>query len=138
MAKSNRICFLCGKKYLYCNTCGSDINKPSWYTMWCSETCKDLDRILAAHTMQQITTEEAKNKIENLKLNNINFIDENVKKHYNEIMSYEIQNDKNNVEEKKDNNITSVKIDDVEKSYKENIALKTKTNNVKMQNNKKK
>lgn len=138
MAKSNRICFLCGKKYSYCNTCGSDINKPSWYTMWCSETCKDLDRILAAHTMQQITTEEAKNKIENLKLNNINFIDENVKKHYNEIMSYEIQNDKNNVEEKKDNNITSVKIDDVEKSYKENIALKTKTNNVKMQNNKKK
>lgn len=88
MAKTNKICFLCGTKYHYCPTCNSDINKPSWYAMWCSEQCKDLDRILAAHTTKQISTEEAKDKIKDLKLKNIKFNDENVERHYNEIMSY--------------------------------------------------
>lgn len=138
MAKSNRICFLCGKKYSYCNTCGTDINKPSWYTMWCSENCKNLDQILAAHTMKQITTEEAKKKIEDLKLNNVKFADENVEKHYNEIMSYNVKNeeiDKNNKSvrdnESIDNDITS-------KSSNVKTISKAKVVNTKSQNDKKK
>ena len=138
MAKSNRICFLCGKKYSYCNTCGEDVNKPSWYTMWCSETCKDLDRILAAHTMQQITTEEAKNKIENLKLENINFIDENVKKHYDEIMMY--NSDKNNIDNENQNKYVKTKNDTVTTTTQAKVVSKSKqkNSNIKFNEDKKK
>lgn len=111
MAKTNRICFLCGKHYRYCPTCSPDINKPSWYVMWCSEQCKDLDQILAAHTMKHITTEEAKEKIELLKLNEINFEDKDVKRHYDEIMSYtsdeKVESSK---ETKEDNNTDKAKV----------------------------
>ena len=132
MAKSNRICFLCGKKYSYCNTCGTDINKPSWYTMWCSENCKNLDQILAAHTMKQITTEEAKKKIEDLKLNNVKFADENVEKHYNEIMSYNIK------DEKVDKDNKSIDNDTTSKSSNVRTISKAKAVNEKSQNDKKK
>lgn len=131
MAKSNRICFLCGKKYSYCNTCGTDINKPSWYTMWCSENCKNLDQILAAHTMKQITTEEAKKKIEDSKLNNVKFADENVEKHYNEIMSY-IK------DEKVDKDNKSIDNDTTSKSSNVKVISKAKVVNTKSQNDKKK
>lgn len=131
MAKSNRICFLCGKKYSYCNTCGTDINKPSWYTMWCSEDCKNLDQILAAHTMKQNTTEEAKKKIEDLKLNNVKFADENVEKHYNEIMSY-IK------DEKVDKDNKSIDNDTTSKSSNVRTISKAKAVNAKSQNDKKK
>lgn len=131
MAKSNRICFLCGKKYSYCNTCGTDINKPSWYTMWCSENCKNLDQILAAHTMKQITTEEAKKKIEDLKLNNVKFADENVEKHYNEIISY-IK------DEKVDKDNKSIDNDTTSKSSNVKVISKAKVVNTKSQNDKKK
>lgn len=131
MAKSNRICFLCGKKYSYCNTCGTDINKPSWYTMWCSENCKNLDQILAAHTMKQITTEEARKKIEDLKLNNVKFADENVEKHYNEIMSY-IK------DEKVDKDNKSIDNDTTSKSSNVKVISKAKVVNTKSQNDKKK
>lgn len=89
MAKSNKICYLCGKKYHYCPTCSPDINKPSWYAMWCSEECKNLDQILASHTLKQISIEEAKEKINALKLKDVKFVDDNVEKHYNEIMQSE-------------------------------------------------
>lgn len=131
MAKTNKVCFLCGKKYHYCPTCSSDINKPSWYAMWCSEQCKDLDQILAAHTMKQITIEETKKKIEDLKLSNVKFVDENVEKHYNEIMSYKAKDE----ESKKvnDDNTTIANSNSSEKT-----TSKTKVVNTKSQNDKKK
>lgn len=88
MAKLNKICFCCGKKYSYCPTCYPDMNKPSWYMMWCSEQCKDLDNILAKHTMGNITTEEAKKRIQKLKLKEISFANESIKNHYENIMNY--------------------------------------------------
>lgn len=135
MAKTNKVCFLCGKKYHYCPTCSPDINKPSWYAMWCSEQCKDLDQILAAHTMNQITIEETKKKIEDLKLNNINFADKNVEKHYNEIMSYKIKDEETKEETKKvdDGNTTTTNSNSSEKT-----TSKAKVVNTRFQNDKKK
>ena len=56
MAKSNRVCFLCKNSYSYCPTCNADINKPSWYALWCGDVCKELNDILSAHTAKKITT----------------------------------------------------------------------------------
>lgn len=111
MAKSNRQCFLCGKKYHYCPTCSPDINKPSWYAMWCSETCKNLDNILAAHTVGKITIEEAKKQVETLSLNDMEFADEAVKVHYEQIIQY--KEIKDNKEEDKIEGRDKVKVSDV-------------------------
>lgn len=128
MARSNKICFLCGRKYHYCPTCSPDINKPSWYAMWCSEECKNLDQILAAHTMKHITTEEAQVKIKELKLKNVEFTDENVEKHYYEVMSYKIKNEESQKDIKENKATTSTS----------KILPKSKIESTNVQNNKKK
>ena len=58
--------------------------------MWCSEQCKNLDNIVAAHRSDKITTEEAKKRIEklNINVNDIEFARETLKKYFNKIMNY--------------------------------------------------
>lgn len=85
MAK-NRTCTLCGKKYSYCPTCSADLEKPSWYALWDSENCMKLDDILVRHTLKKITTDEAKNLIIENKLDTLAISDNDIKKHYNEIL----------------------------------------------------
>ena len=116
MAKPNRKCFFCGKEYHYCSTCPNDIKKPSWYVMWCSEQCKALDNIVAAHRTGKITTEEAKNKINelNIDVDNLKFARESLKEYFNNIMSYKSENmdniDKDNIDE----NVDEIKIENIE------------------------
>lgn len=85
----NRICYLCGQKYSYCPNCNEDVYKPSWYAMWCSENCKEIDNILAAHTVGQISISEAKEMLVNLNLD-FNTVDmlEDSRKHLNQILNH--------------------------------------------------
>lgn len=88
--KNNRKCFFCGRSFYFCPTCPGDINKPSWYAMWCSEQCKDLDNIVAAHRTGKIDTEEAKKRIEelNIKISDIKFARETLKEYFYKIINY--------------------------------------------------
>ena len=61
---SNRKCICCGEKYQYCPSCGNDRLKPTWYSSFCSETCKDLWKTLSEYSMEFI------NKSEAIELNN--------------------------------------------------------------------
>lgn len=85
---ANRTCYLCGKKYSYCNTCNSDAHKPSWYAMWDSEECKELDDILVRHTMNKLSTEEARKAIKEKKLENVKILNEDNAKHVRDILGY--------------------------------------------------
>lgn len=90
MGKDNRICYLCGQGYSYCPTCNDDIYKPSWYAMWCSEHCKDIDQTLASHTVGTLDIKEAKEKLLDLNLDFDNIeIKEDIRVHLNEILSCE-------------------------------------------------
>lgn len=93
MGKDNRVCYLCGKNYSYCPTCNEDIFKPSWYAMWCSESCKKVDGILAAHTVGQIKTSKAKSLLGEI---NIDFdkllVSENTKEHLSSIINSDDEN----------------------------------------------
>ena len=116
MAKANRTCFFCGRGYNYCPTCRDDIKKPSWYSIWCSEQCKNLDNIVAAHRGGKITTEEAQKRIKELDAKDIRFARETLRDYFNKIMSYkvdvveEVEESKNETENvdivKTDNAIT--------------------------------
>lgn len=132
MAKPNRKCFFCGKEYHYCSTCPNDIKKPSWYAMWCSEQCKALDNIVAAHRTGKITTEEAKNKINelNIDVNSLKFAREPLKEYFNNIMSYESENisEIKNVDEMKVENTKNIETIESIENVKDNVNVESTEN----------
>ena len=129
MAKPNRKCFFCGKEYHYCSTCPNDIKKPSWYVMWCSEQCKALDNIVAAHRTGKITTEEAKNKINelNIDVDNLKFARESLKEYFNNIMSYGSENisEIKNVDEINVKNTKNIETVDNIENVKDNVNIES-------------
>ena len=129
MKKSNRTCFFCGQSFYFCPTCSSDINKPSWYAMWCSEQCKALDNIVAAHRTGKITTEEAKNKINelNIDVNSLKFAREPLKEYFNNIISYGSENisEIKNVDEIKVENTKNIETVENIENVKDNVNVKS-------------
>ena len=89
MAKANRTCYCCGHEYYYCPSCPSDRKDPQIYTMWDSETCKDIFNTLVSESTKKITTKECKAKLIELGVNNIDINRDSVKKHIDKVMSYE-------------------------------------------------
>ena len=69
MATNNRKCICCNERYSYCPDCnGADRLKPSWYSEFCSETCKDLWLTCTRFNMQRLTKSEAQTIINSLPL----------------------------------------------------------------------
>lgn len=69
MATNNRKCICCNERYSYCPDCnGADRLKPSWYSEFCSETCKDLWLTCTRFNMGKLTKSEAQTVINSLPL----------------------------------------------------------------------
>lgn len=59
--RKNRKCICCSTQYCYCPDCGGvDRLKPSWYSEFCGEDCKDLWMAATRFNMKTISKEEAK------------------------------------------------------------------------------
>ena len=84
MAKLNKICIVCGKKYEYCPHCSADNSKPSWMNMFCSENCKNLFQAATDYYAGELTPSKAKTIVgkadlsnkDNFKSSIIKFIDD--------------------------------------------------------------
>ena len=63
MASKYRTCLLCGKEYLYCNTCAKDKTKPAWMSEFHEENCKTLFQICTDFNMKFLTKDEAKKEL---------------------------------------------------------------------------
>ena len=59
MAAKERICFCCGKKYKYCNTCGDYDPDKTWMFLVHDEKCLDVYNIWQQYRGKEITKEEA-------------------------------------------------------------------------------
>lgn len=70
MARKHRTCISCGTTYEYCPDCrdGHDHLKPTWYTEFCCEDCKELWEAATKFNMELITKDEAKKQISALQL----------------------------------------------------------------------
>lgn len=69
MAKKERKCLCDGTLYTYCPDCnGADRLKPTWYSEFCCETCKDLWDAAVKFNMGVYTKAEAKAIISALEL----------------------------------------------------------------------
>lgn len=86
MAKLNRTCAICHKKYSYCPTCGSDLHKPTWLAVFCCENCKDLYNVINDYGHKSLSKEEAFCKLNTLDLSCINELPDNFKQILNEIL----------------------------------------------------
>lgn len=87
MAK-NRTCFICGNKYDYCPTCDRDRLKPSWYALFCSNTCYEINKILSQNTVGKLSILEAQKELKNINFNKASIINELTKSHIEKIMNY--------------------------------------------------
>lgn len=82
-------CAVCGTEYKYCNTCPSDLNKPSWMTLFDEENCKDIYNILSAKIANKLTKEEASDKLKQCNLSNLKNFNNKMKERVEEILAFE-------------------------------------------------
>lgn len=69
MARRERKCICCSDEYTYCPSCNwADRLKPSWYSEFCGEDCKELWMTATRFNMEMISKEDAKNIISALNL----------------------------------------------------------------------
>ena len=87
MAKLNRICTICHKKYSYCPTCASDLNRPTWLAVFCCDNCKDLYNVINDYRYKSLTKEQAFCKLNTLDLSCVNELPDNFKQILNEILN---------------------------------------------------
>lgn len=69
MARLNKECVVCGKKYRYCPTCAADAGKPRWMTMFDCEDCYTIFNTATRFNLGKITKEEAKDALNGVDLN---------------------------------------------------------------------
>lgn len=90
MARRDRQCLCCGKKYSYCPTCSVDKSKPTWMTEFCNEVCKELFTTATKYNLQKLTKSEAKEIIQSLELKEKSAYVECVQKDLENILAEEI------------------------------------------------
>ena len=68
MARSRK-CICCNATYIYCPNCGGvDKLKPTWFSEFCSEDCKDLWTVATEFNMGMIDKKDAKDMLSVLNL----------------------------------------------------------------------
>lgn len=74
---AKRKCLCCNEKYSYCPNCnGPDRLKPTWYSSFCSETCKTLWETLSKYSMGFVDKKDAMATIKALPLkDNSNYVE---------------------------------------------------------------
>ena len=89
MAKLNRTCGICGKRYSYCGSCKVDSNKPTWMAVFCSDNCKKLYDVINDYRYKKLSKEKAFSKLNELNLSDIDNLPKNFRDYFTEIMTVE-------------------------------------------------
>ena len=121
--RGDRTCYICGKKYNYCPSCGIDSNKPNWYFLTCSETCNEINEILSQHTAGRITDEVAKERLTKIHVENVDIIHEEDRQHVQQIMKTQakvFENKENKHIDKNKNFANNLKANEISEINKSN------------------
>lgn len=94
---SNLKCLVDQKEYRYCPVCEADRNKPTWYSMFCCENCKDIFTVLRDNSFGVISDEKAKEELNKLDLSEKDKMTEGVQNSIDKLLKIQakgkIQND---------------------------------------------
>lgn len=88
MAKLNRTCVNCQRKYPYCPSCSSDLNKPAWMSIFCSANCKDLFTAATDYFANELNEEQAKEIIDKADISNKQNFNKGVQKFIDKINKF--------------------------------------------------
>ena len=88
MARTNRVCKICGKGYYFCPNCNENLAnpKPSWYNSFDSENCRDIFTILVDNFLKKDTNEISQKKLSACDLSGIKTFDEDTRKQIEDII----------------------------------------------------
>lgn len=89
MAKPNKTCIICGKKYSYCNNCYGDRNKASWYAIFESDNCHELYRICTDFRDKKIDVNEARKELSKCDIKDLENFNKGFKKIIEKILTGE-------------------------------------------------
>lgn len=89
MAKLNKVCIVCHKKYEYCPSCSGDANKPSWMAVFCCDNCRILYNTINDYRHKLLSKEKAFEILNKLDLSYVNELPKNFKESFDEIMKAE-------------------------------------------------
>lgn len=85
MAKANRTCKICGRKYHYCPSCSGEL-RPSWYGMFHDENCKNIFYILTDVFLAKTTKAAARKRLSKCDLSEMASFNTDVKKQLDDIL----------------------------------------------------
>lgn len=88
MAKSNRECYSCSKKYYYCPQCSNEIKKEAFYNMFCCERCSKIFKLLTDESLKKISTLDSKSELIKLNVTLDEEFKGSVKKHIEKVLSF--------------------------------------------------
>lgn len=115
MKKKNKQCIICNATYSYCPTCGSDKNKPSWYSLFESDNCHTLYGICTDFRDKKITVTEAKKKLATCDISKLNEFNDGFKNIIEDILNANEEEVKETVEVSEDSKvIEDIKVETVE------------------------
>lgn len=89
MKKDNRTCICCGTAYKYCNTCAEYAHLPQWKNIYDKVECKVIFDVATDFCAKLITKEEAKEKLGEYDIKNIQ-MKESLAKIINEILGSKV------------------------------------------------
>lgn len=75
-----RKCVVCGNNYRYCPNCSQYKNKPSWYSLYCSENCKDINYLFRDYNSKSKSMSELRKTLQTCDLSRKEYFREDIKK----------------------------------------------------------
>ena len=69
--KNNRKCIICGHSYHFCQTCGEDAGKPTWYFIFDGKNCHDIYEVCTQYRDKEIDAKVAYEKISKLDISDL-------------------------------------------------------------------
>lgn len=80
MARGERICITCGKKYVYCPNCQKGDPSETWRNIYCSDECRDIYKICNSFAFGHINVETAKKQLDKYGITDRSKYNEDVRK----------------------------------------------------------
>lgn len=85
-----RTCIVDLKKYKYCPHCGGYNSDETWRFIYCSENCKDIDKVLQNYKSGGLSALEAQEALSKLDMSNIDEFHKITRKTIDEIYSVQV------------------------------------------------
>lgn len=100
MARGERTCIVCGKKYVYCPNCQKGDPNETWRNIYCSEDCRSIFKICNSFAFGHINAEAAKKKLEKYDVADRSKYSEDIRNNLSAIFAAKTEAPKKKAEEK--------------------------------------